>query len=323
MNKGQVEVSFNWIFILIAGGAILFFFFMVIDFETEATEEEISRTVGERMDSIFGTLSAGSGTYQSHDSVSFFLDFECDGAGNHLFRVNEGSSEVILESEVFFSPRTIGNGELYTWTETFSKPMPISNLLYVSDQNTRYVFDDEVSHIQSNFPDVFETVELDSFSDQGHDHHIFISEEDIGGGDIGGLDAESYDIVIVGDEEITFKDEVDDGGESAGYIEDELLYGAVITGDKDIYACAKNKLLDQAVISYKIQENRTKSVLKDLEELSDTDACKIQYGGLYSNFEVLAESIVDLDHSDIENNVEVLESANDNIRGISECPTMY
>jgi len=44
-KKGVIEVQFNWIFILIIGAIILFFFFSIVKTQKTVSEKKISTTV--------------------------------------------------------------------------------------------------------------------------------------------------------------------------------------------------------------------------------------------------------------------------------------
>ena len=52
MKKGQIQVTFNWIYITIAGAVILLFFFGIVVKQKAASEEKLSIEVVRILESI-------------------------------------------------------------------------------------------------------------------------------------------------------------------------------------------------------------------------------------------------------------------------------
>ena len=77
-NKG-FALQFHWLFILIAGGIILVFFFSVAGKQKALSDEKLSLSLVQSMDAIFEMAGAGEGTSQVIPLPKNGLGFSCTG----------------------------------------------------------------------------------------------------------------------------------------------------------------------------------------------------------------------------------------------------
>ena len=141
MKKAQIEVSFNWIFILIAGFALLIFFYIIITNQTETSRETLSRTIVQRMNAVFDSMQANPNTAEVHRRVTFELDFTCIN-GVHEFRRGRSASSSYLDHSIIFTPERLGGSELITYTTRINLPFLTTSVLYLSDARTLYFFNE-------------------------------------------------------------------------------------------------------------------------------------------------------------------------------------
>ena len=139
-KKAQVQVAFNWIYILIAGGLILLFFIGLVVKQKTISEQRINTEVVRVMESIFTAAGVAEKTKNVIDSsglADFTLSFSCsEGVGEFGM---EGSSSMAENSvEPIFSPREIKSSKLLVWSLPYKLPFKVIDFLFVSSANTKY-----------------------------------------------------------------------------------------------------------------------------------------------------------------------------------------
>jgi hypothetical protein len=140
MKKAQVQVSFNWIFVLIAGAVIIFFFIGLATWQKESSEEELSIEAVQMLDSLFTAAQAADKTTNQINLgglSQYVLSFDC---------LNE-VSEFYLEGTNFrqeepltplFTPRRVQSSQLTLLSWPFSLPYRGGDLLMVSSPGRKY-----------------------------------------------------------------------------------------------------------------------------------------------------------------------------------------
>lgn len=142
MKKGQIQLAFNWVYILIAGAVILLFFVGIVAKQKVAADEKLSNDVVVLLDSIFTGAGVSEQTKNFIDTsglveVPFY--FTCyDGVGE--FGVAGQGAAAQDEIVPLFSPSEIQTAELITWSIPYKLPFKVSDFLIVSSRNTKYYF---------------------------------------------------------------------------------------------------------------------------------------------------------------------------------------
>ncbi|HIJ11675.1 TPA: hypothetical protein HA278_06465 [Candidatus Woesearchaeota archaeon] len=141
-KKGQIAITFNWIYVLIAGVVILLFFLTIIYNQKEAAERELSIDVVNLLESIFTGAQVSEKTRTPIDTsglVDFTLFFECsDGVNRYGIQDTEGNAENGINS--IFAPLTLQTPRLILWSLPFSMPYKTTDFLMVSSPNIAYYF---------------------------------------------------------------------------------------------------------------------------------------------------------------------------------------
>jgi hypothetical protein len=139
-KKAQIEVTVNWVYILIAGGVILLFFIGIVVKQKAASEEAIAVDVIRVMENIFVGAGVSEKTKNFIDTSGiseFTLYFDCfDGVGEYGI---EGRSANIQNSiEPIFSPKFIKSSQLITWSLPYKLPFKVIDFLYITSPNSIY-----------------------------------------------------------------------------------------------------------------------------------------------------------------------------------------
>lgn len=276
MKRGQIEVQFNWIFILIAGALILALFFAIVNTQRKTSEHKISIAVKDQLDKILSGTSVIGGTVKSLDLLNFDIKSECDS----IF-VGDAKAAIAITHRPIFAPDTITGQRVLLWSQDWNTPFRTTTFLYATSTAARYLFVKGSSAFSqklfSDLPDEMTKELLD------------------GKGDISSLqDNDNYKIRIVmfdepsisinmptwmrnmDDNEVTLLNvkqslhEVDYYQKSTSnfvlkgttsYTDNPTLYGAIFSESAETYNCLINtKALMKLKTVSKIYADRTKSL---------------------------------------------------------------
>lgn len=156
-KRAQINVQFNWIFILIAGALILGFFSMMAVRQKSASTITISAKVKENLAAIFEGARTSAGTSTIVKTGVMDLDFHCE-RGYSTFEVGGLSTQI--PADVIFAPKHLEGRDMITWSLSWDLPFKIMNFLFISNARTRYVIigdptDDLFQMINETFPKEF------------------------------------------------------------------------------------------------------------------------------------------------------------------------
>ncbi|MBT4445847.1 hypothetical protein HOA92_04300 [archaeon] len=147
-KRGQLTLSFNWIFVLIAGTMILLFFVGIIMKQKTVSEQKLNFDVVTVMDSILtgSTVSEQTINFVDISGLSGFeLFFDCeldDGGGYEDIFAQYGITGTTASSElpmqVLFAPKTMEGNEMITWSLPYKMPFKVMDLLMVTSTSIKY-----------------------------------------------------------------------------------------------------------------------------------------------------------------------------------------
>ncbi|MEA2036643.1 MAG: hypothetical protein U9O94_03990 [Nanoarchaeota archaeon] len=140
-KRGMIEFEFHWVFILIAGAVIFFFFMNVVNKQKEYSDVKTSGTITTNLESILTGAQISTGTVNIIDIPKIDIKFECD-------KYSIGLISRQTRGNVIFSPGLLKGKELITWTLDWGLPYRITNFLYLTDPQLRYIIVYEDSNYQ-------------------------------------------------------------------------------------------------------------------------------------------------------------------------------
>ncbi len=139
-KKGQVELTFNWVYILIAGTIILLFFVGLVARQKQVSEEQLSGNVVEVMSSILAGASVAEKTKNFIDAsglADYTLYFQClDGVGE--FGIKDRPARTQNSIDPLFAPREIQSSRIVTWSLPYVLPFKVMDFLFVIPANMKY-----------------------------------------------------------------------------------------------------------------------------------------------------------------------------------------
>jgi len=140
-KSGQIEVTFNWVYILIAGAIILLFFIGIVVKQKTVSEERLAIDVVDLMDSIFTGASVSEKTKQPLDTsglADYTLFFDCsEGVGTFGIKDQAASQENAIQP--LFAPHELQTSRLLLWSLPYYLPYKVIDFLFVTSINTKYI----------------------------------------------------------------------------------------------------------------------------------------------------------------------------------------
>lgn len=139
-KRGQIELTFNWIYIVIAGAVILLFFFGLVVKQKQVSEERLSSEVVQIMDSILTGAGASEKTKNFIDAsglADYTLYFSCD-AGISEFGIKDRPARTQDNVDPLFAPREIHSSRIVTWSLPYNLPFKVIDFLFVIPLNMKY-----------------------------------------------------------------------------------------------------------------------------------------------------------------------------------------
>jgi len=131
-GKKAFELQFNWIFVLVAGAAILLFFATVVIKQKSISEASTKTTVLKSIDAIITGASVTIDTTKIESIPYSQIDVECN-------RVSIGGISRQYQNLILFSPASI-RGSKFVWqTDAFGVPYRTTNFLFITSQEVRYI----------------------------------------------------------------------------------------------------------------------------------------------------------------------------------------
>lgn len=139
-RKAQIQVQFNWIFVIIVGAIILGFFLSIIFSQQEASETKISVDLANHFNTIITTTNQKIGTVKQYKVPKVELNFVClQGEGVNYYSVGEIQVRD-TKHELYFSAETLQDDVIYTWTQEWRVPYGIGTFLYLTNSESMYAF---------------------------------------------------------------------------------------------------------------------------------------------------------------------------------------
>ncbi len=139
-RKAQVEITFNWVYILIAGAVILLFFVGIAVKEKASAQQSLGQDLVNTMDSIFTGAGVSEKTKNFIDIgglAEYTLYFNCqDGITQYGLKDTSARSENNIDA--IFAPSELKAPQLITWSLPYLLPYKVMDFLYISSSNTRY-----------------------------------------------------------------------------------------------------------------------------------------------------------------------------------------
>ena len=131
-NKKAFEMQFNWIFVLIAGAAILIFFSSIIIKQKNITQSSTNIEMLKQMENIISGASVSADTIVPLEIPTFEIKISCN-------KFSIGTSLSQYNNLILFAPSLIKGNKLVAQTMEFREPYRSTNLLFLTSMQARYI----------------------------------------------------------------------------------------------------------------------------------------------------------------------------------------
>jgi hypothetical protein len=264
-KKADVEIQFNWIFVLIAGAVILAFFVSIVNNQKDISEQKIAYTSLTNLETIFIGAESTVGTMHNITIPNIDIKFECD-------KYYVGETKKDTKDMVIFAPNIIKGKLMQALTLDFSLPFRLTNMVYLTHPNIRYIFvyKDEnkklFDEVNSTLPDNFKRETVTNLPTDNKNNYkvkvIFFDTTKTGDFTKLGTDVKILEVYSAENNEnsrkiIFYNSSTTTQTNISYYFETSSLIGAIFTEDIDTYNCVMNKALKKAGIVYRIYQKRT------------------------------------------------------------------
>lgn len=329
MNKKSFEIQFNWIFVLVAGTAILLFFTVVVSKQKNVSELTTKTTVLKSIEAIIIGASVGTDTINIIDIPNSDIEISCG-------RVSLGSISKQYQSLILFAPSSLKGNKLVTQTLAFSVPYRAANLLYVASPQLRYIIigsNNLAKEINKSMPSEIKKEfyalkpQIKNLNDYKVRFVIFGEMMDFPISLKNMQDSDVTAIRINGDEKkgtIEFFQKDGDSWEpkgSSSYIGKSSLIGAVYADTLEAYECNMQNAFFRLNLITKIYEERTKKLIQTTSSIQ----CKQFYSSALNHLNKIYEESSGFNKEDIgkiSDAANLLAGENKNAQ-VYSCPLVY
>jgi hypothetical protein len=236
--KGQLEISFQWLYVLLAGGAFLVMFFFVFRACTQQGDERMQvgalRTQAASLNSFSWQLGERNIT----------LDANAACIGGSLLLTKEDTSSS-LNGPIFLSPK-LAKSTSSTKEFVLSMPgvpaLPLGNIEYVIDQSTQYYILTDAGQKYKEITAILPQVRTIAPSASIPADAIVASYDSLSG------KSGRYGISFT-DDEIIFYSRTSNGLQEVRRIKSSgapLRAGALIAATPESYSCTKDQIVKRA-----------------------------------------------------------------------------
>ena len=334
MNKKAFEMQFNWIFVLVAGAAILLFFTVVVVKQKGVAETSTKATVLKSIEAIITGASVSTDTTNIINIPNSNIEVSCG-------RISLDEVSKQYQSLILFAPSLIKGDRLITQTLGFSAPYKATNLLYMTSQQLRYIIignTDLAKEINKSLPvelkkEFYETLPIIKNENNYKVRFVFFTNSDPSVlENLGKMpDSDVTAIKINGDSEKGIIEFWQKEGASwlakgtSNYIGKQSLIGAVYAETLEAYECNMKNIFTRLNLVTQIYSERTKKLMQKAAVSSREVQCNQFYNNALAKLNTIftASSSFNKENIDsITESAKLLSNENKNAQ-IYSCTLIY
>lgn len=338
MRKSNIQMQFNWIFVLIAGALILASFFVFIQKQRSASQQKVADTIIKDIETL-ATVAASAKGAQPIETPKIEMNFVCDESCS--CNINVGKWTRSYKGKLIFSPSRLEGISILLWSMDWKVPFRVTNFLFMTNRNVMYffVYDDNPSNgfsksLYQKFREVipaglnyeFSKLSLLDAKNENYDQVKFVF---LGTGpesplDFVGLVDESFEDVKVSavhikPDKLVFMDKSTMGynAEEFNYIGEASIFAAVFADSAQNYMCNMQRAYKKLSTISEILMARSNMLASEMPECG--------YAAANSNLKLYRDNAGEL-YADPSASVEFpsagIEEKNHNLL-LEGCPLIY
>ncbi len=325
---------------------IVAFFIMIFVVSSITKSKDISNSdvnieIRANVGSIITTAEQSTETFKVISTPEVTIKGLCE-ENYSAYLIN--NNVVRIENLVLYSPEQVKGRKIYTWAKEYKMPMKITNVLYLSDPDHKYIFvnsseDNKILNIVVEFPEnmsmeIINYEELKNYEDKNFNYYTFIIVNSDNINNFFPTDTKirkKSAIVVFDFESFNFESGkvdfynyyslsnnwVNDG--TLDYAGKAMLYGAIFSGNKDMYECNTQKLLQKSETIYRIYNY---TIRKQNDSITKSVCIHTHYPNAIGIVKELMGSVKSNDFEGLYSNSLNLELINKRSRK-DGCPLIY
>ena len=243
-KKGQLNISFGWLFAIIVGAVIIFLAILLATKVIKIGQSEEQAVGAKELGILLNPLEIGFGSAISiplplkvetriFNKCSVSGNFGKQGIQTSEFSFNKWSApgvESSFENKYIFSKAPYTEGKkFYIFSKPFEFPFKVSDLIYLTSENEKYCFNNAPENIAEEILQLNQA-NLAANCSKTDDKTIKVCFKS----------AENCDINVNYNSKYAQKDK-----DKFYFEEDSLMYAAIFS-DKEIYECQVERLMKRA-----------------------------------------------------------------------------
>jgi len=329
-SKGITPQVLNWIFVLIAGGIILLFFFRVILIQTEIATREVTAEVTKGMEAVLVGRGTATGTDVEIKIPDKTFTFECEEpcnpfTGCQSFLQVEGGSAIDTRTQPIFNTRKMEANKMYAFVRPWSIPFSVTNFLYLAHPQEKIIFDCTVGDVSKcnsvynlipqRIKDRKIVVNAPEESNAKYVEHVkFVT-----GGCTDNSDGDKGICINTVTNTINFYPE----NIALPYFKDELILGAIFTEDAGTYSCnLKKSIYKMNNVQYVLEQKRSNVLAIQVPGLQPDSTCIANYRRIDKELPAYAVDFENFNGTSLNVNATRLEQFN-RVLQRNSCPSLY
>ena len=270
MNKKAFEIQFNWLFVLVAGAAILLLFTGIVVKQKNISDESTKATLLKSIDSIIIGAGVSTDTTTKIPIPNADIEVNCG-------RISAGAVSRQYQNLILFAPSLLKGDKLITQTMTLGVPYKATNLLFITSPQVRYILVGSTSlakEVNKSLPselkkELYETLPTNITNENNYRLKFVFFDSSTEVGSISLINFQK-----IPDEDVTavkFEGDIEKGrikfyqkkkslfelvGEPI-YLGKSSLIGAVYTDKLELYECSMQNVFSKINLITKIYIERT------------------------------------------------------------------
>jgi len=285
-------MQFNWIFVLIAGALILVFFANVINTQTKFSRSKIAATVLNDIDAISTGAEVSRGTIQVINVPNLNLGFRCTETCSCTYSLSD--TQVPYGDKVMFAPDLVKGIRMLAWTNDWSMPYRVSNMVLITSPEVRYIILEDANN-EDLVSDIFAELPPRLMKIDDSEELVF-NKELVAKNDLPNIqDLNNYKVKIIGFDGFDLSREIPKNLQSMGdafvtaikispndrlisfyqkegnswstdpttlpFLEKSLLYAAIFAENPEMYRCGTERILHKMQFVTDVYKERTEGLL--------------------------------------------------------------
>lgn len=139
-KKAQIELQFNWIFVIIIGIIIMGFLLSFIFSQGNNNEKKVSASIARHFETIITSTNQKIGTVKQYSIPQVPIEFTCNqNQALYFYSIGDVKSKDTKYELIFSSKNLLGN-KIYTWTEKWAIPYQVATFLYITNDREYFSF---------------------------------------------------------------------------------------------------------------------------------------------------------------------------------------